>query len=164
MFASFGGLSVSFAPSSPTLGFARSSRPNLAITRAPASLMRTLLRGPRGIPTTVNKKRYAMNVVVSGKTIAIAADEVTASGERIPLTNFEAWPLETKKEDEAERLDKFESLLESRLLADNERQSILQEAKQILKILRDQPQSEALQVLVNKIENIKIRDAAELRG
>lgn len=35
-----------------------------------------------------------MNVVITGDKIAMATDEVTEEGDRLPLTNFQTWAVD----------------------------------------------------------------------
>jgi len=40
------------------------------------------------------QRRFAMNVVITGDKVAMATDEVTADGDRLPLTNFQTWAVD----------------------------------------------------------------------
>eukprot|EP00471_Norrisiella_sphaerica_P004189 CAMPEP_0184488122 /NCGR_PEP_ID=MMETSP0113_2-20130426/10538_1 /TAXON_ID=91329 /ORGANISM="Norrisiella sphaerica, Strain BC52" /LENGTH=125 /DNA_ID=CAMNT_0026870601 /DNA_START=306 /DNA_END=683 /DNA_ORIENTATION=- len=103
-----------------------------------------------------------MNVVLSGKTIALAADEVTQSGERLPLTNFQSWPYEPDQ-DEAKQFEKFEALLESRDLSPKERKEIMSQAKEVLRVIRGNSVVQACDTLHEMQEDIWIRDGREIR-
>ena len=41
-----------------------------------------------------------MNVVLTEKVLAMAADEVTPEGDRIPLTNFHSWNIGVDEDEE----------------------------------------------------------------
>eukprot|EP00467_Chlorarachnion_reptans_P020994 CAMPEP_0114516492 /NCGR_PEP_ID=MMETSP0109-20121206/17358_1 /TAXON_ID=29199 /ORGANISM="Chlorarachnion reptans, Strain CCCM449" /LENGTH=162 /DNA_ID=CAMNT_0001696887 /DNA_START=236 /DNA_END=724 /DNA_ORIENTATION=+ len=108
------------------------------------------------------EKQYAMNVVLTGKMIAVAADEVTKEGDRLPLTNFQSWPYIEDEEDDA-RMLKFEHLLEARpCLTEPERESIKDQVKQVLSTIRYNSPRKASKALM-EMENIRLRDGREVR-
>eukprot|EP00465_Bigelowiella_longifila_P000266 CAMPEP_0185281220 /NCGR_PEP_ID=MMETSP1359-20130426/66596_1 /TAXON_ID=552665 /ORGANISM="Bigelowiella longifila, Strain CCMP242" /LENGTH=166 /DNA_ID=CAMNT_0027876629 /DNA_START=588 /DNA_END=1088 /DNA_ORIENTATION=+ len=120
-------------------------------------------RRERIVSNENQERNFAMNVVLSGKTIAIAADEVTADGDRIPLTNFQKWSVDVDG-DESERLAKFEALLENRHLTDGEKGGIMMQVNDVLRLLRGKPTvEEACKTLTGMQENIQIRDGGEIR-
>eukprot|EP00472_Partenskyella_glossopodia_P014845 CAMPEP_0197515662 /NCGR_PEP_ID=MMETSP1318-20131121/724_1 /TAXON_ID=552666 /ORGANISM="Partenskyella glossopodia, Strain RCC365" /LENGTH=204 /DNA_ID=CAMNT_0043064089 /DNA_START=100 /DNA_END=714 /DNA_ORIENTATION=+ len=112
---------------------------------------------------TLIRKKYAMNVVLTEKVLAMAADEVTTEGDRIPLTNFHTWNIGVD-EDEEGNIAKFESLLENRRISDEDREDILNQARQVLRILKDHSTtSEALDKLRELQDDIKIRDGESIK-
>eukprot|EP00468_Gymnochlora_sp_CCMP2014_P011737 CAMPEP_0167758380 /NCGR_PEP_ID=MMETSP0110_2-20121227/10436_1 /TAXON_ID=629695 /ORGANISM="Gymnochlora sp., Strain CCMP2014" /LENGTH=204 /DNA_ID=CAMNT_0007644649 /DNA_START=26 /DNA_END=643 /DNA_ORIENTATION=- len=142
----------------PVVGYARG-----AALCSPSKVLKALWRFPKAPkPDSEKEKRYAMNVVVTEKTIAMAADEVTPSGDRLPLTNFQSWPMEID-EDEIERMTRFECLLDNRTLPDLKRKELMDQARDILRVLRDKSPRKAAKKLSEEMEDILIRDLSDLR-
>ena len=61
------------------------------------------------------RKKYAMNVVLTEKVLAMAADEVTTEGDRIPLTNFHTWNIGVDEDEEGNDSDEVEVVEEVEL-------------------------------------------------
>jgi len=100
-----------------------------------------------------------MNVVVAKGHVMMAADEVREDGERVPLTNFQAWDLE---EDPHEKLSKFNAFLASRSISENERRNIISQTRRILEVLQGKAYGEAFDAVKQLGDDIEIRDGKSI--
>eukprot|EP00469_Lotharella_globosa_P009042 CAMPEP_0167772406 /NCGR_PEP_ID=MMETSP0111_2-20121227/829_1 /TAXON_ID=91324 /ORGANISM="Lotharella globosa, Strain CCCM811" /LENGTH=202 /DNA_ID=CAMNT_0007661893 /DNA_START=116 /DNA_END=724 /DNA_ORIENTATION=+ len=103
------------------------------------------------------QRRFAMNVVITGDKVAMATDEVTADGDRLPLTNFQTWAVDDEA-DLDEQLSKFNAFLASRSISEAERIDIMAQTREVLETLQGKPFVEACDALEQLQDNIQIRD------
>uniref|UniRef100_A0A7S2TQV5 Uncharacterized protein n=1 Tax=Lotharella oceanica TaxID=641309 RepID=A0A7S2TQV5_9EUKA len=106
---------------------------------------------------TKKQRRFAMNVVITGDNVAMATDEVTVDGDRLPLTNFQTWDVDDDADLE-EQLSKFNAFLASRAISEAERIDIMAQTRQVLETLQGKPFVEACDALEELQDNIQIRD------